>query len=65
MITHLILAAWADPPAGKLSSGTSDNAAPAFVQLGVVGVDVVPYIPQSKEGLTAELHSTEKGETKS
>lgn len=32
----------ADPPA---ASGTSDNAAPAFVQLGVVGADVVPYIP--------------------
>ena len=50
--THLSLAARADPPA---ASGTGDNAAPAFVQLGVVGADVVPYIPQSKERLTAEL----------
>lgn len=48
-LTHLGLAA---PPA---ASGTSGDAAPAFVQLGVVGADVVPYIPQSKERLTAEL----------
>lgn len=48
------------PPA---ASGTGNNAAPAFVQLGVVGADVVPYIPQSKERLTAELHSRE-GTTK-
>lgn len=45
------LAARADPPA---ASGTSSKAAPTFVQLGVMGADVVPYIPQSKEHLTAE-----------
>ena len=50
--TYLIVASWADSPA---ASRTSDNAAPAFVQLGVVGADVAPYIPQSKERLTAEL----------
>lgn len=54
--TYLIVAAWAGSPA---ASRTSDNAAPAFVQLGVVGADVAPYIPQSKERLTAELHSRE------
>lgn len=46
-----------DPPAAL---GTGNNAAPAFVQLGVVGTDVAPYIPQSKERLTAELQRTEK-----
>lgn len=47
------------PPA---ASKPSNNAAPAFVQLGVMSADVVPYIPQSKESLTAELHpeSTKK-----
>lgn len=58
--THLSLAAWADPPA---ASGTGNNATPAFVQLGVMGADVVPYIPQSKERLAAELHNRE-GKTK-
>lgn len=38
------------------ASETCNNAAPAFVQLGVVGADVAPYIPQSEERLTAELH---------
>lgn len=42
---------WSDPPA---ASETSNNAAPAFVQLGLVGADVAPYIPQSEERLTAE-----------
>lgn len=42
------------PPA---ASGPCNNAAPAFVQLGVMSADVVPYIPQSKESLTAELHA--------
>lgn len=36
------------------ASGAGGDAAPAFVQLGVVGSDVVSYIPQSKEGFTAE-----------
>lgn len=36
------------------ASGTGNDTAPAFVQLGVMGADVVPYIPQSKEGLAAE-----------
>lgn len=40
------------PPA---ASGTCSDAAPAFVQLGVVGADVIPYIPQSEERLAAEL----------
>lgn len=31
-----------DPPA---ASGTGGDAAPAFVQLGVVVADVIPYIP--------------------
>lgn len=47
----LSIAPWADPLA---ASGTGSDAAPAFVQLGVVGADVAPYIPQSKERLTAE-----------
>lgn len=38
------------------ASETCNNAAPAFVQLGVVGADVAPYIPQSEERLAAELH---------
>lgn len=59
--THLSLAALSgSPPA---ASGTGDNAAPAFVQLGVMGADMVPYIPQSKERLTAELYARE-GKTK-
>lgn len=41
-------------PNCELSSGTSRDAAPTFVQLGVVSVDVVTDIPQSKECLTAE-----------
>lgn len=41
------------PPA---ASRPSHDAAPTLVQLGVMSVDVVPYIPQSKESLTAELH---------
>lgn len=50
-------------PAPPAASRPSNNAAPAFVQLGVVSADVVPYIPQSKESLTAELHpeSTKTG----
>lgn len=40
----------------QLPSETSNNATPAFVQLGLVGADVVAYIPHSKELLTAELH---------
>lgn len=44
------------PPA---ASRPSDDAAPTFVQLGVVSADVVPYIPQSEEGLAAELHTRE------
>lgn len=58
--THLSLAAWVNPPA---ASGTGNNAAPAFVQLRVMGADVVPYIPQSKERLAAELRS-KVGKTK-
>lgn len=38
----LSLSARAGPPA---ASRTGSNAAPAFVQLGVVGADVIPYIP--------------------
>lgn len=40
-----------NPPA---ASGTDSIAAPTFVQLGVMGADVIAYIPQSKERLTAE-----------
>lgn len=36
------------------ASRTGNDAAPAFVQLRVVGADVVSYIPQTKERLTAE-----------
>ncbi len=55
--TYIYLSlAFVDLPA---ASGTSHNAAPAFVQLRIMGADVVPYIPQSKERLTAELHSKE------
>lgn len=44
------------------ASRPSNYAAPALVQLGVMGADVVPYIPQSKESLTAQLRpeSTKK-----
>lgn len=53
--THLLQRS--DRPA---ASETSNNAAPAFVQLGIVGADVAPYIPQSEERLTAELHGGQK-----
>lgn len=42
------------------ASEAGNNAAPAFVQLGIVGADVAPYIPQSEERLTAELHGGQK-----
>lgn len=48
---------WSDPLA---ASETSNDAAPAFVQLGLVGADVAPYIPQSEERLTAELRGRQK-----
>lgn len=64
VFTHLSLPAYADPPAGELASGTSNDTIPAFVQLGVMGADVVPYISQSKERLTAELQSRERAKKK-
>lgn len=30
----------------QAASGTSYDAAPAFVQLGVMGADVAPHVPQ-------------------
>lgn len=46
---------WSHDPASPAASGTCSDAAPAFVQLGVVGADVIPDIPQPEERLAAEL----------
>lgn len=46
---------WSHDPASLAASGTRSDAAPAFVQLGVVGADVIPDVPQPEERLAAEL----------
>lgn len=47
----------------SVASGARNDAAPAFVQLGVMGADVVAHISETKERLTAELKDEIKGQT--